>query len=122
MASEIAWLLEMEIKEGRRQDLEALIGDLTENTEANEPGTTGYVWWINDEGTLGHLFERYVDSEAALVHLETFSERFADRYMPLVGALRVWFYGTPSPELERAMAVMKPLYMRRAGGFTRPGG
>ncbi|MCP4327075.1 MAG: antibiotic biosynthesis monooxygenase [Alphaproteobacteria bacterium] len=119
MTSEVSWLLEMAIKDGQLENLKDLIPEMSGRAEAREPGTLAYEWTISEDGSTGHLYERYADSDAALTHIASFNEHFAERFMATVDSLRVWVYGNPSAALEREMAVMDPLYMRDAGGFTR---
>ncbi|WP_169054199.1 antibiotic biosynthesis monooxygenase [Nitratireductor sp. XY-223] len=119
MTATVGWFIEAEIKEGQRDSLKELIVEMSDRSENNEPGTLVYEWSISEDGTTGHLYERYADSEAALTHLASFGENFADRFMPLVGTLRMSVYGAPSAALRKELAGMEPRFFERAGGFAR---
>jgi quinol monooxygenase YgiN len=53
------------------------MNDMVESTKA-EPGALNYEWFISEDGTSCHIYERYADSAAAMVHMghfPAFSER-----------------------------------------------
>ena len=119
MAAGVAWMLELAIQEGKGAELPALIEEMVEATKENEPGTLDYQWSISADGTACHIFERYADSGAVLVHLGTFGERFAGRFMEILAPTRFTIYGSPSQEVKEALAPFSPTYMESAGGFSR---
>ena len=41
MSDYVAWMLELNIREGELENLKALIQEMVESTRANEPGTSG---------------------------------------------------------------------------------
>jgi quinol monooxygenase YgiN len=116
-SEEVFWVVALKINPGQEAKFKALSEQLIESTKA-EPGTLNYEWSLSEDGQTCHIYERYVDSAAAKVHLE--------RSAPLVGqiptvATRLGFtiYGAPSDEVKqilssRGAAIMKPL-----GGFSR---
>jgi len=109
----------MEVRDGRKDDVLALMQEMVASTEANEPGTLNYEWSFSDDGTICHLYERYVDSESAMIHGRTFDARFADRFLALLNVNRFVFYGTPSPEVVAGAGPFNPIVMRLADGVTR---
>ncbi len=121
MSTEVSWLLESRIESGQLEPLKTLIGEMSDRAEANEPGTLTYLWSISDDGSTGHLYERYESSEAALTHLASFNANFAERFLKLATPTRMAIYGAPSDALKQEMAGMTPVYFQKAGGFTRSG-
>ena len=119
MSGEISWVFEARIREGEAENLEALIGEMSDAAEATEPGTLRYAWMISEDGARGQVHERYRDSEAALAHLASFNEHFAERLMALIEPERMLVYGNPSAALKQELAGASPIYMHRAGGFER---
>lgn len=119
MSNQVSWMLELEIREGHEADLSTLIAEMVEATQANEPGTLDYEWSISADGKHCHIFERYVDSAALLIHGETFRREFAARYLEILKPVRMVVYGSPSAAVKDALADFKPVYMQFAGGFSR---
>lgn len=114
-----AWMLEMRVRDGREDDVRALMKEMVDATQANEPGTLNYEWSFSADGRVCHLYERYADSDAAMVHCRTFGERFATRFLDVLEPTRFTFYGSPSAEVQAAAAPFAPALMRHAYGVTR---
>jgi len=119
MAAGVSWMLELAIQEGKGADLPALIEEMVSATQADEPGTLDYEWSTSADGTACHIFERYVDSAAAMAHLGNFGERFAGRFMEIFAPTRFMIYGSPNDQVREALAGFNPTYMDSAGGFSR---
>jgi autoinducer 2-degrading protein len=116
---EVAWLFELEIQPGRREELEALIPEMLESTEASEPGSRAYQFFINDEGTTMLAYERYVDSDAALAHMAGFGEKFAARFMELVKPGGFTVLGSPSDQLMETLRPLGASVHTPAGGYCK---
>ena len=120
MSSRVSWTVQFAIRDGQLDNLRALIPEMAEQTKANERGTLRYQWSINEDGTVGHIHERYEDSDAALTHLATFNERYAERFMSIADSIRMFVYENPSEALMQQLA--GAVRMETAGGFTRNDG
>ena len=119
MAGSVSWVLELHVQEGRSDELRALMEEMVSNTHVYEPGTQHYEWFMTADGRQCHLYERYADSAAALVHCQTFGARFAGRFMLLLTPTRCTVYGSPDASVQRALSVLNPTYMGQAAGFHR---
>ncbi len=119
MSSEISWMLELDVREGRETALRTLMAEMVDATRANEPDTLAYVWNLTADGGTVHLYERYADSAAVLTHLGTFGQRFADRFFDILKPTRFTVYGVPTASAREAMAGLRPVYMAPAAGFQR---
>ncbi len=119
MTDQVAWLLELAIKPGELDNLKDLLAEMVAATEADEPGTLDYEWSIDDEGTTCHIWERYADSAATMVHLGNFGAKFAPRFMAALEPTRMVVYGSPSDDARQQLAGMGAVFMAPAGGFTR---
>lgn len=88
------------------------------NAEANEPGTLGYQFFVNDEGTESYLVERYADSQSFLTH-------FANVQPVLEAAMKVSalseavVLGDPDPEARDMLANLGVTYYPECIGFCR---
>lgn len=119
MSKQVSWVLELTIKAGRQADFRALAAEMSTATKASEPGTLSYEWGVSADGATCHLYERYTDSDATLVHLKNFGEKFAARFMELLTPTRFTIYGHPNDAVRSALAPFAPVYFESVGGFTR---
>jgi quinol monooxygenase YgiN len=119
MSNQVSWILELEIQQGREDDLRNLATEMVDATNANEPATLDYEWSISSDGKWCHIFEHYVDSAAVMTHAATFGEKFAARFLEILRPVRFVVYGTPSPAVREALADFQPVYMQPVAGFSR---
>lgn len=119
MSSEISWMLELDVREGREEALRTLMAEMVDATRTNEPDTLAYVWNFTGDGRTCHLYERYADSAAVLTHLGTFGARFAGRFFDALTPTRFTVYGSPTTAARDALAGLNPAYMEPAAGFQR---
>ena len=115
----VAWMFELAVKPGRERDFRALMAEMAEATDANEPGTLDYEWFVSDDGRRLHLFERYADADAAMTHIGTFGERYMTRFFDVLAPERMTIYGAPDDRVRGALAQLTPEVMSRAAGFSR---
>ena len=118
-ASQIFWTFGVAIKDGQQDALKALIQEMADASQANEPETLVFEWTIGDDGKTAEVHERYTDSDAALRHLASFSDNFADRLMALVEPTGMTVYGSPSAALKESLAGADPEYRAVIGGYVR---
>ncbi|MBI2213278.1 MAG: antibiotic biosynthesis monooxygenase [Acidobacteria bacterium] len=114
-----AWLLEMDVRQGRENDVRELMHEMVDATEANEPGTLNYEWSFTGDGRVCHLYERYASSDAAMIHCRTFDAKFAARFLDVLTPTRFTFYGSPSHDVQEAAAPFGPVVMHSSAGVTR---
>lgn len=115
-SDDIHWVLAVRIKEGKEDQFEELMPEMIAATEAEE-GTKIYEWLRHDD--LVHLYERYHDSDAALVHMMNFGEEFADRFVDVFEIESFSVYGPASEEVRSAASDFHPVHFERVGGFAR---
>jgi quinol monooxygenase YgiN len=118
MANEVSWLLEVAVKPGALDSFKVLMKEMVEST-SNEPGTLSYEWFITDDGKAVHIYERYADSSATLIHLGHFGEKFAGRFLGAVDPTRLTVFGRPNDAVKSGLAAFKPMYLAPFGGFAR---
>src|SRR3954466_9334769 len=121
MNAPIAWLLEVTVKPGQLDTFRGLMEEMVASTLA-EPGALSYEWFMSDDGRVVHLYERYVDSAAAVAHLETFREWFAGRFLSAVDPTRFTVVGSPNDEAKSALSGFGPTFLSPFGGFVREAG
>ncbi len=118
MDAEVSWVIEVEVKAGKLDAFRALVDEMVESART-EPGTLGYSWFISDDGKSVHIYERYRDSAATLVHLGKFADRFAERFVGMATPGRFHIYGSPNDAVRRADAGAHPVDPRPPAGFAR---
>ena len=119
MSDNVHWVIELEIKQGELDNFKALMNEMVEATRANEPGTMNYEWFISDDESSCHLYERYADSAATMTHLGWFGQNFAERFMAAVAPTRLVVYGDPNDEVRAALSAFGAVHMAQIGGFAR---
>jgi len=116
MSQQIAWCVELAIKPGQLDDFMELTGEMVEFTRS-EPGVLSYRRFISDDDAVVHAIESYVDSDTALMHLQNFAEKFAERFSSMVDRRRFTVYGTPSFKLKELFDGFGAIYLTPFGGF-----
>ncbi|MEM7114863.1 MAG: antibiotic biosynthesis monooxygenase [Chloroflexota bacterium] len=119
MSDQVYWMLETKINDGQMDNLKALMAEMVEATQANEPGTLNYEWSITADGQSCHIFERYADSEATLIHLGTFGKVYAARFMSILQPTSMMVYGNPNEATREALKGVGGVFMTAIGGFSR---
>ncbi len=119
MSDAVSWVLELSVKDGQLDAFKALAQEMTAATQADEPGATHYEWFIDADGKTVHVYERYADSAAIMVHLGAFGAKFAERFLACVDPTRLTVYGDPSAEVRDALAGFGAAYMTQFAGFAR---
>jgi quinol monooxygenase YgiN len=117
--SSVSWVFRVSLREGRVEDLKDLVQEMSAANKAGEPETLAFEWTISEDQKTAEVRERYANSEAALRHLASFNQNFADRLMALVEPAGMTVYGNPSPALKKELAGSEPVYMHGIGGFAR---
>ncbi len=119
MSDAVSLVLELNVKDGQRDAFKALAQEMSEATQADEPGTTHYEWFTDADGKTVHTYERYADSAATMVHLGNFGAKFAERFLACVDPARLTVYGDPSAEVRGALAGFGAAHMTQFEGFAR---
>ncbi len=84
-----------------------------------EPNTLAYEWFLGADNTSCHLYERYADSAAAMIHLGTLGEKFADQFTPMVDIKQFTVYGAPNDEVKGVLTGFGATFMGQLNGFAR---
>ncbi len=118
MSDVVSWVLEVSIKSGQLDNFKALAEELVQSTR-NEPNTLAYEWFLGEDNSNCHIYERYADSDATMTHLGTFGEKFADRFISLVDITRFAVYGSPNDEVKGVLSGFGATFMGQLNGFAR---
>ena len=119
MSDHVYWIIEANVQDGKLEELKSLMQEMSEATKADEPGALNYEWSLSEDGTVCHIFERYADSAATMVHMGNFGKKFAGRFMGALKPFRCTLYGNPDEKVCAAMKPMGYVAMKPAAGFSR---
>lgn len=118
MGSEISWQVELAIKPGQLDHFRAVTRDMVAFAKS-EPGVLVYERFVSEDGQTVYVYERFVDSAAAVAHLVAFGKQYGERFAAMVE--RRWFRvcGTPSDELRALLDRFGAAYLDLFDGFSR---
>ena len=119
MSNHVHWILELAVRPGQLDALKALMPEMVAATQANEPGTLNYEWYLSDDETQCHIYERYEDSAAVMAHLASFGQHFAVRFLDAVEPTGFVVYGDPDAQVRAALSEFAAVHMAPFGGFVR---
>lgn len=119
MNENVYWVLELAVQPGRLDKFRVLMQDMVAAARNNEPGTLNYEWNISGDGSVCHIYVRYEDPAAVMLHMAAFGTKFTERFMALARIIRMVVYGTPSAEVKAALSPYGPVYFAPFGGFKR---
>jgi quinol monooxygenase YgiN len=117
MHDEISWQVELAIEPARFDSFRALTNEMIESTRLEE-GVLIYERFLSEDGGKVLVYERYANSEAAILHLRSFQEKFADAFGRLVKRERFLVFGTPNDELKRMLSGFDAIFVRPMAGFS----
>lgn len=118
MSDQISWHVELLVKAGQLDAFRALTSEMIESTKS-ESGALIYERFINEKSQVVHVFERYLDSAAAVMHLTAFGKMYGERFAEMVDRKRFTVFGTPTPELKRILDPLGATYASLLSGFSR---
>jgi quinol monooxygenase YgiN len=126
MSDSVFFVVELEVKPGQIDQLQSVMEEMAAVTQADEPGTLNYEWFLTDDGSACYIFERYANPDAAVVHSRTFPPELSRRAMAFLPT-RLTAYGKLTGAIRRqridpllaavpgiSLVVVEPL-----GGFAR---
>jgi quinol monooxygenase YgiN len=118
MSDQISWHVELRVKPDQLDAFRALTSEMVESTRS-EVGTLIYERFISDDCQVVHVFERYVDSASAVMHLIAFGKTYGERFGKMVERKRFTVFGTPTLELKRILDPLGATYASLFSGFSR---
>jgi len=116
VSDEVAWRAELEVKSDQVASLLALTDKMVQAASL-EIGCLSYQRFISPDGKSVHVYERYLNSGAALAHLKGFFEKFAASFAAMVDRKTFTVYGAPDSELRKMLDQFSPQYLRPFGNF-----
>ena len=126
MSDGIFFVVELEVGADRVEELRSILDEMAAITERDEPGTLAYEWFLTDDRSACFIYERYADSNAAVVHSQTFPEGLGRRAMAFLPT-RLTAYGTVTDDIRTrriepllaAVPGIQLVTLDPGGGFAR---
>lgn len=119
MSDIIQWMLELDVADGQLETAKSLMEEMVAATQADEPGALAYEWFISADNSSIHIYERYADSAAVMVHMGNFGTKFAERFLGILAPTRIYVYGNASSKVVDALSGLGPVHLAPIGGFAR---
>jgi quinol monooxygenase YgiN len=116
LSEQVYWVFTVSVDQ--MDKFKPLIPKLVATTE-KEPGALQFEFNIGDDQKTVDIFERYMDSKAALFHQTESFAPFSKEFFAVAKLTRWVIYGTPSDEFKKANADFHPIYMTPFDGFVR---
>lgn len=114
----VHWLLEVSIEPSLANNFDQIMRDLVEETD-RETGTMACEWNFNDDGTLCHIYERFANADAAMIHLGMFGDQFAAQFLSVCSIIDLTILGYASEEVKAALKGFNPTVLHQRAGFAR---
>jgi quinol monooxygenase YgiN len=118
MVDDLYWVFTLNVKLGKFSEFRSLVADIVAASH-EEPGTLAYQYSVSADETTVHIFERYRDSDAFVVHVEQTFARYAARFVQLVTITSLVVYGDPNASARKALDNFNATYMTLFDGFAR---
>ena len=116
--SHVSWHVELSVRPGKLNELMELTREMVASTLA-ESGVLHFERFLSEDGTKVHIYERYIDSESAVAHLNTFRAQFSDRFIELVERDQFVVFGSPSVELAGILRKFGAKFFKKFDGFSK---
>jgi quinol monooxygenase YgiN len=119
MSNHVYWIIEADVVDGKLDELKSLMQEMSAATKADEPGALNYEWSLSADDTKCHIFERYTDADATMVHMGNFGSKFARKFMAVLAPTSCTLYGAPDDRVRAGLKPMGCVEMTSAAGFSR---
>ncbi|MCH8158608.1 MAG: antibiotic biosynthesis monooxygenase [Proteobacteria bacterium] len=117
MSTIVSWNLRVSIRDGHFDEFKALMKEMVDSTR-KESGTLAYEWFLSEDSKSCHIYERYSDSDAVMIHLGSFGSNFADRFLECVEPKSMMVYGEPTDAVRTALEGFGAEFLSTFGGFS----
>lgn len=114
---DVHWHITMTVMDGKAEAVKPLLDRMVAATMANEPGALTYDYM--GAGDVVHIYERYEDNAAAMVHMGNFGANFAGEFLSTFSLMSLTVYGPAEDDLKQALEGFSPMYYPQIAGFSR---
>ncbi len=111
-------LVHQSINPGAYEEFQQLAHKGASGAEAGEPGTLGYEFFVDEEGTEFYLNEYYADSDSFIAHFANV-QPVLQAMMKVLGPPEAIVLGDPSEEARALLDGLGAKYYSTCIGFCR---
>ena len=119
MSGNIILVVEGKVKPGALDEFKTQMKTLVDTTKADEPDTLIYECYLADDNVNFEIYERYLNSAATLVHLNSYIEKFAEAFQTVGDTTKVTVYGAPDDAVKQILDGFGAIYVAQLSGFQR---
>ena len=84
-----------------------------------ETGTMACELNFSEAGDVCNIYLRFVDADAAMIHLAMFSDKFSPRFLKACSVTRITILGFANEEVRLALSDFQPVVLSQRAGFAR---
>lgn len=114
----VHWLMELAISEQQSVEFDILMKELIAEAD-REIGTMACELNFSDQGDICKLYLRFVDADAAMLHLAMFNEGFIERFLSICSVTGITILGFANDEVRCALKEFSPVVLSQRAGFAR---
>ncbi|WP_170334199.1 antibiotic biosynthesis monooxygenase [Ruegeria arenilitoris] len=116
-SDDVHWSIVMSINEGMEDNVVPLLTRMSDATMTNEPDALIYEYMRSGDAV--HIYERYANNAAAMVHMGNFGSNFADDFFATFTVESIAVYGPAEDDLKEVFADAPAVYLEKIAGFAR---
>jgi len=122
MDTRVYFLVDLTIKDGKRQEFESVVNSMTEGTR-KESGALGYEFFLSADGKRCRLLETYADANAVQSHVSGHVvQKLVPKLLEHSSMDRFEIYGAPDPPAVAALEAARAEIFRHWKGIGRAAG
>ena len=100
-SDDITFIIDLKINENTNEDLNVFVEEITQNVIDKEDFCLEYAYYLSDDGVSVTLYEKYINSESAIKHVQNFmAGPFFDRFFNLFTLEKFIVTGPASEEFK----------------------
>jgi len=126
MAASVFFVVELDVQPGQADALRQVAREMVDLSQANEPGTLNYEYFLSADGSTCHIFERYMDIDALQRHSQSFppelsrrAQSFRPRRLTAYGKVPEEVRAQRVDPIRQAVPGFTAAYMEPLSGFSR---
>lgn len=119
MNDNIILMSEFSIKSGELSNFKALVKEIVDTIQVNEPNTLIYEVFISKDSKSCQFIEQYMNSAAVMTHVGNFIKIFGERFWAFLEPKEFKVFGNLSDELKEAMSGIGAVIFVPIDGFAR---
>jgi quinol monooxygenase YgiN len=119
MSDTLIVIAENDIHAGQLDNLKALLNEMIDTIQREEPKTLNYECFIAGDGASVTFFERYTDSESCLSHLANLGPRYSARLFECLTPTKLTVYGNASDKAREVFSAFPTGFQSPLARFIR---